>query len=612
MILSKEQKLASESLSGSHLIISCPGSGKTTVLLERVKNLIKSGVNPEKILTITFSKTAATELENRFKMQMENLENTPHFYTIHAFSFRVLRDYARIKGLNYRLLEGSKDINKYKLLSDFYKEVHNEYISEEKLDNLVNKIGYIKNMMVPIDEIDVEDIDKFEKLYEMYEDFKKKYKYIDFDDMLILGLEILKKEPALRKKYVNMYDFIQVDEGQDTSKLQMEIVKVLTKNKNNLFIVADDDQSIYSFRGANPQGLFDLQKFLPELKIHYMDTNFRCSKNIVTAAKSFINQNKLRYEKNLKSNKGYTSPVEVVKVKDMTSQYEYILKDIKENKLKDCAILYRNNVSAMGLVEYFEKENVKFQIRDNLKIRFYTHRIARDLLDIIKFSENPTNLTYFENIYYKVDGYISRMMINSLRSSGKGGNVLDNLMDLDGLRSYSRREISKLKDNFNRLRNMPFNGKVDFIIETLGYEKYMEFSSKKESLGMQGEIIVLGILNKISKSSSDIKSFEGRLRYLDSLMDSSSKDKKGVYLSTIHSAKGKEYKHVYMIDVFSGMFPAKKPKDLEPRVLEEERRLFYVGMTRAKDSLTILFPSEVGSDKTEVSEFLKELSKLSG
>jgi DNA helicase-2/ATP-dependent DNA helicase PcrA len=608
--LSKEQRAAAKSLTGSHLLIACPGAGKTSVLLERVENLINSGVNPEKILTITFSKTAATELENRFSNKMENLKSAPHFQTIHAFSYRVIRDYSKNKGLNLKLLEGSKEVNKYKLLSNFYKEVHNEYISEEKLDALVNRIGYIKNMMLDQEEDLLEEIDRFSELFSMYENFKKKYKYIDFDDMLAMGLNILKKDSTLRRKYVNMYDFIQVDEGQDTSKLQMEIIKLLTKDRNNLFIVADDDQSIYSFRGADPQGLFDLQKFFPDLKVHYMETNYRCSKNIVTAANNFINQNKVRYDKNLKSDRDYTSPVEVVKVKDLKAQYEYILNDIQENKLKNCAILYRNNVSAMGIVEYFESENVKFQVKDNLKIRFHTHRISVDLLDILKFSENPEKLEYFENIYYKVHGYISRLMIEQLKILGKSGNVLDNLMDTEGLKSYSKREISKLKDNFKRLKNLPMGGKIDFIMDHLGYKKYMEYSSKKESLGLQGELIVLETLKRISKTSTSLKTFQGRLKYLDNLMDNSTKEKKDIFLSTIHSAKGKEYKHVYLIDLFEGMFPSKESKKSDPIIAEEERRLFYVGMTRAKDTLTILFPGIVGENKTEVSTFLKELSQV--
>lgn len=610
MILSSEQRRAAESLSGPNMVVAVPGAGKTSILLARIENLIKSGVSPEKILTITFSKTAALELEERFKARLENLESGPHFATIHAFSYRVIRDYSRIRGLSLRLLEGAKNISKYKLLSDFYKEVHNEYISEEKLDTLVNKIGYIKNMMLNIEDVEAEDIDKFEELYKMYENFKRKYKYIDFDDMLALGLEILKNDSNLRKKYVNMYDFIQVDEGQDTSKLQMEIVKLLTKDKENLFIVADDDQSIYSFRGADPQGLFDLQKFFPNLKIHYMETNYRCSKNIVTVANNFISQNKVRYNKTLKSAKDFEKPIEVVKVVDLHAQYQYILKDIKENKRKNSAILYRNNVSAMGIVEYFEKENIKFQIRDSLKIRFHSHRITTDLLDILKFSEDPTSLKHFENIYYKVDGYISGLMIEKLKISGKNGNILDNLMNLEGLRSYSKREISKLKNNFKRLKNLPMEAKINFIVEHLGYKKYMEFSAKKESLGLTGELIVLESLKRIGKSSPGLKVFEGRLKYLDSLMDASTKDSKGIYLSTIHSAKGMEYDRVYIIDVFDGFFPTKQPKDYDPLILEEERRLFYVGMTRAKDSLTILYPAKIGEKNAETSVFLQELSRV--
>ena len=153
-------------------------------------------------------------------------------------------------------------------------------------------------------------------------------------------------------------------------------------------------------------------------------------------------------------------------------------------------------------------------------------------------------------------------------------------------------------------------GKIDFIIENLGYKKYIQYSSKKESLGLQGELIVLESLKRISKASSSLKVFQGRLKYLDNLMDTSNKEQKGIFLSTIHSAKGKEYKHVYMIDVFEGMFPSKESKEVDPIIVEEERRLFYVGMTRAKDTLTILFPATIGENKTDVSVFLKELSQV--
>lgn len=608
MKLSEEQVLASNSLTGPNMIIAVPGAGKTTILLKRIENLINNGTKPEKILTITFSKAAATELKTRFSLNFNKFETSPHFYTIHAFSFMILRDFAKKKGIDYKLLEGSPNVNKYKLLSKFYKEVHNVYIPEEKLENLINKIGYIKNMMLTPKDV-VTEIDKFEEIFYKYEDYKRKFKYIDFDDMLEVALKILKTDNSIKTKYVNMYDFIQVDEGQDTSKLQMEIIKVLTKKRKNLFIVADDDQSIYSFRGADPQGLFSLEKFFPEIQTHYMETNFRCSKNIVTAANNFIDQNKIRYEKKLKSSREFNSPVEIVKVNYHEDQYKYIVDDIKNNNINywDVGVLYRNNISAMGLIEYLEREKIPFNINESNKIKFFSHRISLDIIDIISFSMDNSRFDLLERFFYKINGYISKLMISNVKSQKNTGNVFDNLRSVPGLKSYSIRELDRLEKDFNTLEKLPMNEKLSFIENELGYEKYLKYSARKESLGLQGELLVFELLKKISIGSKSFKDFQGRLKFLDSTVKNTQEN--GLNLSTVHSAKGKEYKHVYLIDIYEGMFPMKKRKEETPVVIEEERRLFYVAMTRAKDSLKILFPGKIAEEKTEVSEFLLELQK---
>lgn len=587
------------------MIIAVPGAGKTTILLKRIENLINKGVDPKRILTITFSKAAANELKNRFVQNAKNTKGLPDFYTIHAFSFMILRRYSKLRGIEYKLLEGSKNINKYRLISDFYFKTHKVYVSEEKLESIINKIGYLKNMMLSPQDL-VTEIDKFEEIYYQYEDFKKKYKFIDFDDMLELALNILKTEPTIRNEYINKYDFIQVDEGQDTSKLQIEIIKILTKKKRNLYIVADDDQSIYSFRGADPQGLFDLEEFFPDLKTYYMETNFRCSQNIVTCANNFINLNKVRYQKTLKANKNYSSPVEVVKVLDPEDQYKYILDDIKEKNLdyKDVGILYRNNVSAMGLVEYFEFLDVPFILNESSKIKFFNHRISSDLIDIISFSEDFSRLDIFERIYFKVKGYLSKFMISQIKSY-KGMNVFDSLKAIPGLKSYSIRELENLERDFNTLSRLNMRDKISFIESNLEYEKFINFSAKKESLGLQGELLVFNILKKISFKASSFKDYIGRLKYLDSTLKTP--DFNGIRLSTVHSAKGKEYKQVYLIDIYQGMFPMVTKNEESPLLLEEERRLFYVALTRAKDHLNIIFPSRIGKEKTEVSDFLLDL-----
>lgn len=613
MKLSEKQLLASQSLNGSCMVIAVPGAGKTTILLERIKNLIDSGVKPSRILTITFSKAAANELKIRFEKFSDRLDEMPHFYTIHAFSYMVLRDYGRTKGIEYKLLESDKSINKYKLLSDFYRSIHNELISEEKLDSLINKIGYIKNMMLDVNTFkDVGEILSFKEIFQMYEAYKRKYKYIDFDDMLELALKILRDEAYYRKKYTNMYDYVQVDEGQDTSKLQMEIIKLMTKKKSNLFIVADDDQSIYSFRGADPTGLFALKDTFPDIKIYYMETNYRSSKNIVLAANNFIDQNKVRFDKILQSSRDFSAPIEVIKLKDTKEQYSYILDAIKNKNPEDYAILYRNNISSVGIIEVLEKHDIPFKVRDNSKVKFYSHRISTDLLSIMKFSENPTSIGLLEGVYYKMNGYISKAQINYLKSCGETGNLIEILEDMPGLKSYARNILHSLRTNLEILSKLPMKKKIDFIGNDLKYLNYVKESSRRLSLSLQTQLLLYETLKDVAESSRDLSSYEGRLKYLDNLVNTSTGTENALSLSTIHSAKGKEYKYVFIIDLYEGMFPNKtisKSKDENQLLLEEERRLFYVGMTRAKDQLTLLIPSKVADEEVEISEFVKELTE---
>lgn len=607
MELTKEQNLAASSLTGSSLVIAVPGAGKTSILLKRIENLIDKGVSPEKILTITFSKAAATELKSRFLRKNKGLEKAPEFFTIHAFSFRVVRDYTKKKGKRVRLLEGAKDINKYSLIRKLYGETIGGYISDERLENLVSDIGYIKNMMITRENADIHEKEVLD-IINAYDLWKKRRNFIDFDDMLSLALRILKTDKSIRKKYTNMYDYIQVDEGQDTSKLQMEIIKLLTKERDNLFIVADDDQSIYSFRGADPQGLFSLSKDFDDLKIFYMETNFRCSKNIILAANSFIDQNEVRYSKNLKAYKDYCSPIDIVKVKTLKDQYEYIFDEIDKEKLEDYAILYRNNVSAMPLVAYMERENIPFQIEDSSRISFVHNRVTKDLLDILDFSKDRTDKRIFERIFYKMRGYTTRTSVEALKYSGYTGDVLKFLINSD-IPSYKKRELEKLSFALDRLEKITREEKIGFIEKEIGYKKYLDYSAKVEGTSVTGDSLIFYTIKDIFSDSKNRKDFLGRLKVLDNLLYKGRNNKEGIHLSTVHSAKGKEYENLFIIDVYKDMFPGNISSDRK-KEYEEERRLFYVAMTRAKEKLSILFPETIDGEKIEVSEFLIELSEV--
>ena len=293
MNLSSEQRKAIEHVHGPALVLA-PGAGKTTVLIHRTVNLILNhNISPERILSITFSRAAARDMKARFNRDFQNISSIPvQFSTIHSFCYNLLREFAYINKIKYRLIEDEKNqLNKYNLLKKMYLDINQEYITEEKLESLLNYIGYIKNLMLTVDEFmkaNKPEVENFEKIFYTYEKFKRDNKLIDFDDMLTLSYEILLNNNYILEKYRKRYDFIQVDEGQDTSKVQMEIIKLLAKPQNNLFIVADDDQSIYSFRGAYPTGLLNFNKIYPNGKVFFMEKNFRSSKNIVSVCNKFI------------------------------------------------------------------------------------------------------------------------------------------------------------------------------------------------------------------------------------------------------------------------------------------------------------------------------------
>ena len=266
MELSLNQEKAINHVNGPALVLAVPGAGKTTVIIHRTINLISNHrVNPDKILSITFSKSSAMDMKNRFEKMYPGFNRTGiKFSTIHSFCYGLIREYAYIKKTDYKLIEEEKNaFNKYNLLKKIYLEINNEYITEEKLEILISAISYIKNMMInPNDFINANkiEIDNFLRIYTVYENYKKRHNLLDFDDMLTISLEILNSNKYLLAKYRDKYNYIQLDEGQDTSKIQMEIIRLLASPKDNLFIVADDDQSIYGFRGAYPQGLFDFKK----------------------------------------------------------------------------------------------------------------------------------------------------------------------------------------------------------------------------------------------------------------------------------------------------------------------------------------------------------------
>lgn len=621
--LNEQQKAAVLHKDGPAIILAVPGAGKTTTLICRTANLIKNhNIDPSSILSITFSKASAKDMKERFcSIFGHALGSQVTFMTIHSFAYYIIREYAYIAKNKYSLIEGEgSPVNKIQIIKGIYYEVNKAYINDDKLEELLSSIGYIKNMMISIDDIKNHSLQfkNLEEIYGRYEDYKKKNGYIDFDDMLTFSLEILKNNPQIVSKYRSKYKYIQLDEGQDTSKVQNEIIKTLVYPNNNLFVVADDDQSIYGFRGAYPEALLSFSDIYPNSSTFYMEENFRSTKNIVSVCNDFICSNKVRFKKNLFTNNESKRPVTIVRVKDELEQYNYVLEEIQKSKdLASTAILFRNNISSIGLIEVLNNHRIPFYMRDS-KLHFFNHWVTQDILSFMKLSIDGTSTEDFERIYYKMKGYISKASMNYAILNIKDKDIFDTLIKYPELKPFQIENLRRLKSDFKKLSKKSPTSAINFIENDLEYGIYLKDNCKTFGYSYDNIKSILSILKTISLKSISIVEFLAKLQHLQNLIQRAklNRGKNVVTLSTIHGAKGLEFSRVYMVDLIEGDFPSSSSIEMmdigETSLMEEERRLFYVGMTRAKEVLDIISLSHVNNDRVFPSRFIGELEKIVG
>jgi len=608
---------------GPAIILAVPGAGKTTTLICRTANLIRNhDIDPNSILSITFSKASAKDMKERFSSIFGYaLGSKVSFMTIHSFAYYIIREYAYIAKSKYSLIEGDgSPVNKTQIIKGIYYEVNKSYINDDKLEELLSNIGYIKNMMISRDDIINHSFQfkNLEEIYGRYEDYKKKNGYIDFDDMLTFSLEILKNNPQIISKYRSKYKYVQLDEGQDTSKVQNEIIKTLVHPNNNLFVVADDDQNIYGFRGAYPEALLSFNDIYPGSNTFYMEENFRSTKNIVSVCNDFICSNKIRFKKNLFTNNERKRPVTIVRVKDEREQYSYVLEEIKKDTdLSSTAILFRNNISSIGLIEVLHSFNIPFYMRDS-KLHFFNHWVTQDIVSFMKLSIDNTSTEDFERVYYKMKGYISKAAMNYAISNTRNKDIFDTLAKYPQFKSFQIENVRRLKGDFKQLSKKSPTNAINFIENDLEYGNYLRDNCKTFGYSYDNIKSVLSILKTISLKSISIVEFLAKLQHLQNVIQRAklNRGKNVVTLSTIHGAKGLEFNRVYMVDLLEGDFPSSSSIEMmdigETSSMEEERRLFYVGMTRAKEVLDIISLSYVNNDRVFPSRFIGELEKIVG
>lgn len=619
--LNSQQKKAVLHKEGPAVVLAVPGSGKTTVLISRTANLILNhNVNPKNILSVTFSKASTKDMKNRFDSIFGNyIKSNVYFSTIHSFSYSLIRYYSRINNINYTLIEGrNSPISKIKLLKDIYRQVNNSIINDDKLEELLNSLGYVNNMLIKeenFSDYKFSDIKGFKDIYRKYKNFKTENNYIDFDDMLTLSIEILQNNPLILSNIRTKYQYIQVDEGQDTSKAQNEIIRLLAQPRNNLFIVADDDQSIYGFRGANPEYLLNFDKFYKNNKTFFMEQNYRSTSNIVETANEFIKINSMRYNKNLFTKNDSNMPITIGKFKDELKQYEYLIDSLKSlDSYEDTAILYRNNISSISIINSLIENNIPFYVRDS-KNNFFNHWVIRDLKAFINLAYDNTDIYSFEKIYYKMNGYISKAQIKYIKNKDSSKTVFERLLNFPDIKFYQKNNIRRIKDKFNFLTKLNAKDFIDCILYDLEYDEYLRKNSKKFGLSYENIKIILSTIKYISKDLSNPLEIFDKLDYIyKEIKNNRGYDSNKIRLSTLHSSKGLEFDKVFIVDLIDHDFPSSSSIEAyetgDKKPLEEERRLFYVGITRAKKQLTLTTYKERDSDKVYQSMFISELEKI--
>ncbi|MCM3766969.1 ATP-dependent helicase [Neobacillus niacini] len=618
--LNEVQRQAVLHTHGPLLLLASPGSGKTTTTIMRIGYLIEEkGVRPSRIKAVTFSVAAAEEMRERFaRFFPGQTGQSVDFSTIHSWANKISTDYLRRKGFPHRVIA---EFEKKSILKAIFQKTHDEKITEDQLDELSTYITLIKNKLVPMEDwgkvsCEVPNAKQIVQEYEQYKKTATGKLLVDYDDMLTIANHALNKDPMLLGKYQQQFDYILTDESQDTSKVQHLIIEKLVRPHRNLYIVADDDQSIYGWRGADPQYLLDFQKVYPDGVILKMGQNYRSSKDIVKVANQFIKQNKYRYEKNMFTENPPHKPVVIKTLADYRDQAKYLVQALKQLKdYREAAVLFRNNSSAIIVINELDRAGIPFYIKDH-DLRFFSHWVVKDILNFMRLSFNENKLSVFMDIYKRLNLYLSKEQVAVLNQGFRQDSVFDILLQLPNLKDYQVRRIRETKQIFQEMRGeVPLHA-LRTIRYGLGYEDTLLKMSEELGFNEDHLLGILSTLELIAEPIASIDQFAARLKHLESAMNAA-KDNKGqnvVTLSTFHSSKGLEFKRVYMIDLIQGIIPSQDDvsqfDEGNPALLEEAVRLFYVGMTRAELHLELLAYRERFGSGVEASQFVGAVRRI--
>lgn len=584
--LNPQQEAAVQAAQGPVLLLAVPGSGKTTVLIHRLGYLIFClGVAPEQILTVTYTVAATRDMAARFARTFgETWANRLEFRTINGLSARIIQHYERVKGRQAFTLV-TEEGRLAALVGELYRKATGEFAAESTVRSLRTAITYCKNRQMTQEEIEayqVEDI-PFAKLYRQYHAELRRRRWMDYDDQMVYAAQILRQHGDILAYFQDKYRYLCVDEAQDTSRIQHTILKLLAGRRRNLFLVGDEDQSIYGFRAADPGALLRFEEEYPGGRVLFLEKNYRSTATIVAAADRFIRQNQHRRDKHMVAARGPGPAIQPIWVADRVQQYAQLAQWAQDCD-RETAVLYRNNDSALPLLDLLDRQGTGCRCRQ-MEGTFFTHRVVRDVTDFIAFAAHPADGERFFRLYYKMGVGIPKAAARwaVLQSRGEG-NLMAILSHCPQLTQRCQVLCQALAEQFAQLLDDRGDEAIHRLRHHMGYGDFLSARGSDP-----GKLAILEALGRYTPNPSALVTRLGELR--ERIRQGDSDPNSPFLLSTIHGSKGLEYQRVILMDVADGVLPladpplGDHPDPAAVEAYEEERRLFYVAMTRAKEEL---------------------------
>ena len=584
---SPDQELAIRHKDGPMMVLAGPGSGKTFVITHRILHLVQFyGISPSAILVITFTKAAAGEMQNRFLTLMGNQYAPVNFGTFHAVFFHIIKEHFHF-GRNAILTEREKR----EILT---KVIYRNHIvlncQREFLEQVLSEFSLIKNRQLSLKTYETNLIEPalFRQLYSLYQEEISWQKKLDFDDMVFLCRKLFRDRPDVLARWQKEYRYILIDEFQDISPAQFEVIELLTGSNRNLFIVGDDDQSIYGFRGASPEIMLSFeQKFSGAARV-LLSTNYRSSEAIVTLAGEVIRNNTMRFPKEIKAHRFCGINPEILSFESREEQYTYLvglLQKEKENRtLSGCAVIFRTNQSFQTICHMLSQAKIEYTTKEPVK-GIFDHEILHDFLHYLMFAQGDNSRKIFLQIMNKPLRYLQR---EALPEKVERDNLLKYYSD----KRYMQEILMAFFADLDKIRDMPVFLAINYIRKAMGYDQYLFGKAEGNLEHYQEMLLIAGALQESAKGCKTLAQWEQKIRqeqekYTEQQLTAKQNEKSGVSIMTMHGSKGLEYDTVFLPDCNEGIVPHCKAK--EEKEIEEERRMFYVAMTRARDRLFLLY-----------------------